>query len=124
MVVPLSTGSTTRLTSAQFRLKRPVLASSPSVCRPTGSDTVCVTVVQLCQPPVNGTLPSPLRARVVNVFTEDAWRRKGIAQHLMQACMADCRSRGVARFNLAASTEGERLYRALGFKPYGHEMSL
>lgn len=67
---------------------------------------------------------SALRARVVNVFTEEAWRRKGIARSLLQACMAACRSRGVGTFNLAASADGEGLYQALGFEHYGHEMIL
>lgn len=68
--------------------------------------------------------PSAWRARIVNVFTVPAWRRRGIARHLVRGVMARCRQSEVRVFNLATSDEGRSLYRSLGFEPYPAEMVL
>jgi GNAT superfamily N-acetyltransferase len=68
--------------------------------------------------------PSELRARIVNVFTQPAWRRQGIALVLVRQVMDACGSRGVNAFSLAASADGAAMYRALGFQPYAEEMVL
>src|SRR5260370_31174716 len=39
----------------------PLSSFSVSTCWPAGSETFAVTVVQVCQPPVAGTLTGPLR---------------------------------------------------------------
>jgi GNAT superfamily N-acetyltransferase len=56
-------------------------------------------------------------AIVVNVFTERAWRRRGIADQLMQHLIDWCRSHGIARLVLHASPDGRPLYERLGFEP-------
>jgi GNAT superfamily N-acetyltransferase len=55
-------------------------------------------------------------AIVVNVFTERAWRRRGIADQLMQHVIDWCRSHGIARLVLHASPDGRPLYERLGFE--------
>jgi GNAT superfamily N-acetyltransferase len=58
--------------------------------------------------------PLPL---VVNVYTEPAWRGKGIARALMQKIMDWARIQGSDRVVLHASAAGRPLYQSLGFMP-------
>jgi GNAT superfamily N-acetyltransferase len=58
--------------------------------------------------------PVPL---VVNVYTEPAWRRKGIARALMQGLMDWSVVQGFDRLLLHASDAGRDLYVSLGFGP-------
>jgi GNAT superfamily N-acetyltransferase len=60
---------------------------------------------------------------IVNVFTERAWRRRGIAERLMRELLAWARENGIPRPILHASPEGRRLYERLGFEPT-NEMKL
>lgn len=62
-----------------------------------------------------GVLIGP-EAIVLNVFTERAWRRRGVAERLMQYLIDWARSHGMARLVLHASPEGRRLYEKLGFE--------
>ena len=64
----------------------------------------------------NGIRLGP-EAIVLNVFTERAWRRRGIADLLMQHVIEWCRSHGIARLVLHASPDGRPLYERLGFEP-------
>jgi GNAT superfamily N-acetyltransferase len=73
--------------------------------------------------PIRGE-PGGTRARLVNVFTEAAHRRQGLARALLQRVMDSCDARGIRVFNLAASSDGAPLYRVLGFVPYEGEMIL
>jgi GNAT superfamily N-acetyltransferase len=56
--------------------------------------------------------PVPL---VVNVYTEPAWRRRGLARALMITLMQWAKDQGFDRVNLHASKDGHALYVALGF---------
>jgi GNAT superfamily N-acetyltransferase len=56
-------------------------------------------------------------AIVLNVFTERAWRRRGIAERLMQHVIDWSRSHGIARLVLHASPDGRPLYERTGFEP-------
>lgn len=56
-------------------------------------------------------------AIVLNVFTERAWRRRGIAERLMQHVIDWARTHGMARLVLHASPDGRPLYERLGFVP-------
>jgi len=65
--------------------------------------------------PRPGHLDGGVEAYVLNVYTEPAHRRRGIARALMEAVLAWCRSEQVARVTLHASDEGRPLYLTLGF---------
>jgi len=39
--------------------------------------------------------PSPLRGRVVNVYTDPAWRRRGLAALLLERCLREAEASGV-----------------------------
>jgi GNAT superfamily N-acetyltransferase len=56
-----------------------------------------------------------LRGYVLNVYTEPAYRRRGLARRLMQIVVDECRDRGITMVTLHASEEGRPLYEALGF---------
>jgi len=56
-------------------------------------------------------------AIVLNVFTERAWRRRGMAELLVQRVIDWTRTHGIARLVLHASPDGRALYERLGFVP-------
>jgi GNAT superfamily N-acetyltransferase len=61
--------------------------------------------------------PSPRRVWVLNMYTEPAYRRRGLARQIMQSMIAWCREQGVRSVCLHASDDGRPLYELLGFKP-------
>jgi GNAT superfamily N-acetyltransferase len=56
-------------------------------------------------------------AYVLNVFTEPAYRGRGIAHALMEELIAWARAEGAARIVLHASDQGRPVYEGLGFEP-------
>jgi ribosomal protein S18 acetylase RimI-like enzyme len=58
----------------------------------------------------------PRRAWILNVYTEPAWRRRGLARRLMEIVLAWCRAERFSTVSLHASDEGRALYESLGFK--------
>ena len=55
------------------------------------------------------------RGNIVNVYTESAHRRKGLARELMKTAMGWCAKEGVDTVILHASDAGRALYEELGF---------
>lgn len=66
--------------------------------------------------------PGGQLARVANVFTAESHRRQGIARTLLLSLIAQCEAGGIQEFNLAATADGQGLYRSLGFEAYPAEM--
>ena len=56
-----------------------------------------------------------VEAYVLNVYTDPAHRRRGLARALMAAILEWSRAERVARVTLHASDEGRPLYQSLGF---------
>lgn len=52
---------------------------------------------------------------VLNVYTIPSWRRRGVAQYLMETIVAWAREAGVVRLVLSASPAGRSLYERIGF---------
>jgi GNAT superfamily N-acetyltransferase len=76
-------------------------------------------------------LPSPKRFQLhegylINVFTLPEWRRRGVATALVQAVVAKARELGLARIRLHATSDGQPIYKALGFenRPEAMELNL
>ncbi len=57
------------------------------------------------------------RAWILNMYTEPAYRRQGIAKRLVETMIEWCRAEGFTAVALHASKEGRALYEALGFTP-------
>ncbi|MDF1504428.1 GNAT family N-acetyltransferase [Roseisolibacter sp. H3M3-2] len=53
---------------------------------------------------------------VINVYTDPAWRRRGLAERLMRALLAWAETRGLSSVILHASDDGRPLYERLGFR--------
>ena len=56
------------------------------------------------------------RGNILNVYTEAAYRRQGLARQLMLVAMDWCERKGVGAVILHASPEGRTLYESLGFE--------
>jgi len=56
------------------------------------------------------------RGNILNVYTEVAFRRRGLARELMKAAMQWCRSNGVDVVVLHATPDGRGLYESMGFR--------
>jgi GNAT superfamily N-acetyltransferase len=63
------------------------------------------------------------RGNILNVYTEPAFRRQGLARALMQKALEWCAANEVDAVILHASDEGRALYEGLGFIP-SNEMRL
>ena len=61
--------------------------------------------------------PQPRRANILNVYTERAHRRQGLARGLMEWMLLWCRHRGFQAVTLDTSDDGRALYEELGFRP-------
>jgi len=57
------------------------------------------------------------RGNILNVYTEPAYRRRGLARSLMQLALDWCDANDVGAVILHASDEGRALYESMGFKP-------
>ncbi len=67
-------------------------------------------------------LPSPLTPQAVrgylfNVYTDPAFRGRGLARRMTEALLDVARGRGIGMVELHASKDAERLYRGMGFEP-------
>ena len=61
--------------------------------------------------------PGSRRANILNVYTEPAHRRQGLARRLMDVALTWCREHGIRAVILHASDDGRALYQSLGFTP-------
>lgn len=61
--------------------------------------------------------PGARRGNILNVYTQPAHRRQGLARELMQTALRWARDNGIGCVVLHASPEGRALYEALGFAP-------
>lgn len=60
--------------------------------------------------------PEPPRGYILNVYTEPAQRKQGIARRLVEEILADCRERGLVNVLLHASHQGRPIYEGIGFE--------
>ena len=66
--------------------------------------------------------PTGKRAHLMNVYTDPARRRQGIARQMVALLIGEARNRGVTEISLDATEAGRPLYRALGFRESGEYM--
>lgn len=60
--------------------------------------------------------PSGKRAHLMNVYTEEAYRRRGIARQLVNMLIEDVRAHDASEISLDATESGRPLYESMGFK--------
>jgi ribosomal protein S18 acetylase RimI-like enzyme len=56
-----------------------------------------------------------VRAYLLNVFVEPAYRKRGLARELVEMCLAEAKRRGIRVVTLHASDAGRPVYEGLGF---------
>lgn len=61
---------------------------------------------------------------VLNVYTEPAFRKKGLSKSLVDALICYASNNGVGRLWLNNSDQGKSIYKACGFVEKDHEMEL
>jgi GNAT superfamily N-acetyltransferase len=66
--------------------------------------------------PVPGCYKVGQSAHIMNVYTEPAYRRRGLARKLMRIILDWCAAQRMDQVTLSASDEGRPLYESLGFK--------
>lgn len=68
--------------------------------------------------------PSGYKAYIMNMYTDPAYRRKGIATKTLDMLVNDIRHRGMTDISLEATDMGRPLYEKYGFVKSSHEMTL
>ena len=66
--------------------------------------------------------PTGKRAHLMNVYTDPARRREGIAFRMVSLLIDEARKRGATEISLDATEAGRLLYRKLGFRESGEYM--
>ena len=68
--------------------------------------------------------PSGKKAYIMNMYTDPAYRRRGIAYRTLDLLVLDAKRLGVTAISLEATDMGRPLYEAYGFVPMNGEMEL
>lgn len=68
--------------------------------------------------------PSGKRAHIMNVYTNESYRRRGIARKMVTALLDEAKTRGVTYVSLDATENGRPLYKTLGFKENEENMGI
>ena len=68
--------------------------------------------------------PTGKRAHLMNVYTNQDYRRQGIAMRMMELLIIEARDRGVTEISLDATESGRPLYEKCGFKASDECMTL
>ena len=68
--------------------------------------------------------PTGKRAHLMNVYTREAFRRRGAGKLMVQFLIDEAKSRGVTEISLDATQMGRPLYKSLGFNDNGEGMNL
>ncbi len=68
--------------------------------------------------------PSGRKAYIMNMYTDPAYRRQGIAYRTLSKLVEEAKNRGISQISLEATKMGRPLYEAYGFTPMECEMEL
>ncbi|WP_295579146.1 GNAT family N-acetyltransferase [uncultured Oscillibacter sp.] len=68
--------------------------------------------------------PTGEKAYIMNMYTDPACRRRGIASRTLHLLVTAARERGISQISLEATDMGRPLYEAYGFRPMPCEMEL
>lgn len=59
--------------------------------------------------------PTGKRAHLMNVYTSRQYRRRGVAEHMIQMLIDDARKKGATEISLDSTEMGRPLYEKIGF---------
>lgn len=68
--------------------------------------------------------PTGKRAHLMNVYTNESYRRRGIAREMVTTLLDEAKTRGVTYISLDATENGRPLYKTLGFKENKENMGI
>ncbi|MCR5717151.1 MAG: GNAT family N-acetyltransferase [Lachnospiraceae bacterium] len=68
--------------------------------------------------------PSGRKAYIMNMYTDPAYRRQGIAYRTLSKLVEEAKHRGITQISLEATRMGRPLYESYGFTPMECEMEL
>lgn len=68
--------------------------------------------------------PTGKRAHIMNVYTHEDYRSRGIARRMMNTLLDEARERGVTHITLDSTESGRPLYLSMGFNPSVGSMGL
>ena len=68
--------------------------------------------------------PTGRKAYIMNMYTNPAYRRKGIAYRTLEILVEDAKKKGIAAISLEATEMGRPLYEKFGFTGMKDEMEL
>lgn len=69
-------------------------------------------------------VPTGRKAYIMNMYTDPAYRRQGIAMKTLALLIEDAKAKGITFIALEATDMGRPLYERYGFVPMEHEMIL
>ena len=68
--------------------------------------------------------PEGKTAELLNVYTKSGYRRKGLAEKLVNMLLAELKQKDVRKIVLEYTDDGFPLYQKLGFTEIDHQMQL
>lgn len=68
--------------------------------------------------------PNGQKAYIMNMYTDPAYRRQGIASHTLDLLVKETQKRGITHISLEATKTGRPLYEKYGFVGMNDEMEL
>jgi ribosomal protein S18 acetylase RimI-like enzyme len=87
-------------------------------------EIVSSCMASLYQTPPVPSCPTGRTAELLNVYTKQEFRRRGLAEQLIRMLFVQLRQRGVEKVLLDYTEEGLPLYQKLGFVVLPHQMEL
>lgn len=80
------------------------------------TEIVATALLLIVEKPANPSFISGKTGVVLNVYTKEDYRRKGIANKLMKMLLSDAEKLKLDYVELKATNDGYNLYKSLGFK--------
>ncbi|MDO5126740.1 MAG: GNAT family N-acetyltransferase [Eubacteriales bacterium] len=85
----------------------------------TGNTIVSTAFLLIVEKPANPHFLNGKVGEVLNVYTEESYRHRGISTRLMKDLIKAAGERGLNRIDLSATKDGYPLYKKLGFEEKG-----